>query len=363
MRNILYIYSILLLHSCNNDEVKEIKPVFKQLSEAVYASGSLVPEEEYKIVSSVDGYLNEVLTTEGQIIKKGDLLFSLNNDWRNEQENSAKMIYNKTLPIVEQNSPLMNDLKYKIELIKLKLTNDSLNYIRSKNLFEQDIISASVYEKAKLQYDGSTKELKSLGAQMKQMLLQSEIQKQQAANQANILHSQNNLGNIRSYYNGVIYEIYKKPGDMIQPNQPIALMGNGKMIAKLLIDENDLHLVKIGQEVIISIDAFADKKYHAHITKIYPILNKVEQSFRLDAAFDEPLPQQIYGLNLEANIVIRKKESIMVIPRKALLSNNVVTTKVSGKRLNKVIEKGLEDAEYIEVKAGLTDNQTILLHP
>src|SRR5690606_12774206 len=117
---------------------------------------------------------------------------------------------------------------------------------------------------------------------------------------------------------------YKKQGDLVSPNQPVALVGAGDMIAKLFVDEDDLDKVYEGQQVLITMDAYDDHVFKAHIKKVYPILNKVEQSFKVDAVFDEPLPVGIYGLNLEANIVLTENKEVMVIPRAALINGDSV---------------------------------------
>jgi hypothetical protein len=47
----IFLLTILLLIGCSKKQ-KELNPETKQLTEAVYASGNLVPENEYKVISS-----------------------------------------------------------------------------------------------------------------------------------------------------------------------------------------------------------------------------------------------------------------------------------------------------------------------
>ena len=75
---ILSLFGILLLIACKEKQV--VKPEIKQLTEAVYASGTLVPEKEYKVVAATDGFLETALVKEGDSIRKGQLLFRLTND-------------------------------------------------------------------------------------------------------------------------------------------------------------------------------------------------------------------------------------------------------------------------------------------
>jgi HlyD family secretion protein len=353
------LFLVCLLAACK-DKQEEIHPVYKELTSAVYASGSLVPEEEYKVVSSIDGYLVQSLVSEGDTISKGQMLFTVSNEVRDVQEAGAHAIVQKTVPTVATNSPAFNELKGRIEVARIKLQQDSLQYARYKNLYEQQAISKSNYEKFYLQYQSSLKDFNNLNQQYEQQRLSNNLQLQQVQNQLSVAAAQANIGRLKSFVNGRVYDIYKKEGDLITPNQPLALIGAGKMIARLLVDEDDLGKVYTGQKVFLTMDAYPDKVFNAHITKIYPLLNKVEQSFRVDAVMDEDASVDMYGLNLEANIIISEKKRVMVIPRTALLKGDSILLKNGDETVKTKVKKGLEDEKWVEV-IGLTEQSTIII--
>lgn len=354
--------SILLLSSlaaCKEKQV-EIHPVYKELTSAVYASGTLVPEQEYKVVSSIDGYLVQSLVGEGDSVTKGQMLFTVSNEVREVQEQGAQAMVQKTAPTVSGNSPAFNELRGRIEVARIRMQQDSLQYIRYKTLFEQQAISKSNYEKFYLQYQSSLKDYNNLNQQWEQQRLSNNLQMQQVQNQLSIAAAQSNVGKLKSFVNGRIYDIYKNDGDLITPNQPLALIGAGRMIARLLVDEDDLGKVYMGQKMLVSMDAYPDKVFTAHITKIYPLLNKVEQSFKVDAEFEETASLGTYGLNVEANIIISENKRVMVVPKEALLKGDSLFIK-KGDDIEKVkVQKGLEDDKWVEVM-GLTEQSTIII--
>src|SRR5690606_17477988 len=61
--------------ACNGSREEIIQPQFKKLTSAVYASGALLPEDEYTVMCAVDGYLYESYVQEGDTVKKGQSLF------------------------------------------------------------------------------------------------------------------------------------------------------------------------------------------------------------------------------------------------------------------------------------------------
>jgi len=320
-----------------------------------------VPEQEYKVVSSVDGYLVDALVKEGDTVSDGQMLFRISSDVRQVQEQGARAIVQRTIPVVTDNAPQIRELEGRLEVAGIKKQQDSLQYMRYKKLYDANAISQSSYEKYYLAYQSSLKDYQNLKQQLQQLKLANDLQLQQARNQLSVAEAQSGIGNLKSYVDGVVYDIYKKQGDLITPNQPIALIGAGKMIARLLVDEDDLERVFEGQKVFITMDAYPDKVFKAHITKVYPLLSKVEQSFRVDAEMDEQVPQSIYGLNLEANIVIAENKKVMVIPKKALLKGDSVMIEKDGETKMVRIEKGIEDEEYVEVKKGLDQSATVII--
>jgi multidrug efflux pump subunit AcrA (membrane-fusion protein) len=141
----------------------------------------------------------------------------------------------------------------------------------------------------------------------------------------------------------------------------LRLLAAEKSLPKLSVDEDDFGKVVVGQKVFIKTDAFPDKVFQARIAKIYPLLNKAEQTFRADAEITDPLPGALYGLNIEANIVIGENKPVLAIPKEALLKGDSVLMKEKDIVRKVKISKGVEDRDWVEVKSGLSANNLILI--
>jgi HlyD family secretion protein len=356
------IVPVILLFSCRQ-KATTVQPATKLLTEAVYASGTLVPENEYKVVATTEGFLQQSLIKEGDTVKKGQLLFTLDNSDQQAQVNAAAGIVAKTRAVTDNRSPAIKDIENRLAAARIHLQNDQAQYTRYKNLYEQNAISASNYDKYRLQFETTQHDVEGLQEQLKQQKLNSALQLQQASNQLSIAQTARANGTIKSYTDGVVFDLYKQNGDLIAPNQPIALIGSGKMIAKLLVDQDDLQQIFTGQQMLITMDAFGGKVYHASVQRIYPMLNKAEQSFRVDAVFEETLPFSMYGLNIEANIILSEKQKTMVIPKKALLPGDSVLVKEAGKLVMYHIKKGITDGHYVQVLDGLSESAQINIQP
>jgi multidrug efflux pump subunit AcrA (membrane-fusion protein) len=165
---------------------------------------------------------------------------------------------------------------------------------------------------------------------------------------------------IRSEINGKVFSTMKEKGELVRRNEAVAVIGkDSQFYLQLNVDELDVQRVTVGQEVLTKIDAYPDKIFHAKVSKVFPMINKQQQSIRVDADLTEDLPGGFSGLALEANIVVRKKDNALVIPKAALLPGDSVNIKTPDGIQKIKIEKGIETLDEIEVLDGLDSTDVI----
>jgi hypothetical protein len=167
---------------------------------------------------------------------------------------------------------------------------------------------------------------------------------------------------IRSFEVGKLYEIYKKQGELVRKGEAVALVGDANEVyAQLAIDEADFVKVQVGQGVLVKIDVYKDKVFKAKVTKLYPKLNKADQTFRVDAEFVGEKPNAYYGMTIEANIVISQNARVLTIPKNYLIDDDSVWIEENGEKKKIKIAKGVENLDLVEVKSGLTEKTILVL--
>src|SRR3954471_12721160 len=125
---------LLVMPSCNR--TKTIKPQRKAITEAVYASGFLVPKNEYKVLALGDGYITAKYKEGGDEVKKGEVIFQIQNDASGARLGASSAAYELAKLNSGENSPVFTDLKNRIKSAEAKFRNDSVNYTRFKNMFD-----------------------------------------------------------------------------------------------------------------------------------------------------------------------------------------------------------------------------------
>ncbi len=345
----------LLFYSCS-EKVKTIKPEYKDIVESVYSSVSIVPEDYYTVNSSVNGIIEQIFIEAGDSVLAGANLISITNTSVKRNEDNARLSYQLAKDKLNGNSGTLAQIEKKIELAKIQMNNDSDNYTRQKNLWDKGVGSKVEFEGKKLKYEISKNQYQSL-------LNEYELAKKELNTQYQIASNQfeNNATNAKDYtiqskLSGKVYELKKSVGEWVNMNEPLAIIGSSNsFIIEMDVDERDIAKVKIGQKVLLTLNAFGNEVLEAKVSKIHPKLNRQSQTFLIEATFTSS-PKQLYmGLSGEANILVSATKKGIVIP-KSLLKDNKVQTENGWVE----VKTGISNLTEIEIVSGI-DTTTQLL--
>jgi multidrug efflux pump subunit AcrA (membrane-fusion protein) len=334
---------------------------YQPLIEAVYVSGEVAPQYEYKIYSAVEGVLLETYIQEGETVKKNQPLFLIDDETQ-----QARLLYSSELYKVAKvntgsNSPILSELESGMLNAKAKLREDSINYYRAKALWDQKSISKADLDKLQYAFEVSKNDYKARNNNYQKTKNQLNLELKNAESQFKINKFDEGNYLINSFTDGLMLEIYKKPGELIRRNDLIGLIGNtANTILKLSVDIQDIGKIKIGQDVVIKMDTNKDSLYDGKVTKIYPKVQSKDQTFLIEAVFTKLPPQVYYGSTVEANVIIQKKDKALVIPKKLVVENEYVWIKKNGKKEKIKIKKGIENYDWVEVLGGIEEKTKIL---
>ena len=141
---------------------------------------------------------------------------------------------------------------------------DSLNYVRYSNLLNSNATTRSEYDRMKLLYDNSRNEYALQKSRYEKTKNQLYIELQNAKSQLQIASNESGRYTIRSQVDGKVFKTMKEKGELVRRNEAVAVIGkDSAFYLELSVDELDVQRVKAGQEVIVKIDAYPDKIFHA----------------------------------------------------------------------------------------------------
>jgi len=352
----LWLLATVVLASCNRTQ--ETTPQRKDIVDVVFASGSIIMEKNYLITAQAEGILSESYVTEGDSVDTNELLFRIRNEPQEALVASAAAGYSYAESNTKSSSLVLQKLKQQYIQLSNQLSNDSVQYMRYKTLYATKAVSKAEFDKAELTYINRKAELKSLEISISDTKKMLDLESLNA--KATYISQQNNNEQyiLKAKYPGLVLSSPKIPGELVKRGETIAQIGSGKYLAKLLISENDINKIGVNQQVQIELNTSKKKAYSAAITKVYPAFDATEQSFVAEAEFTGDIPGLRIGTQLQANIIIGESKNALVIPAEYLMPDNKVM--LAKNHEETAITTGITTPEWIEVKAGLTENDKII---
>lgn len=133
-------------------------------------------------------------------------------------------------------------------------------------------------------------------------------------------------------------------------------------------DEVDVDEITIGQKALVALDSHPEQKINAVVETIgYQAVNTSDGvAFPVKVRFLDSvsIEQQRLGMNGEAQLILDERKQVLSLPVETLISRNgstLVEVWQGGKKEEKEISIGLETEDYVEVLDGLTQKDQVVL--
>ena len=353
---IIYLIGLAILTAaCTQQE--QTRPVLKNIEDAVFASGYIEQEYNYTVSAKVDGILLSCPVKEGDSVIKGEAIATIENDVQNNQLQEALAVYADASQNASANSLQLQQIQTQIDQAKQQLAFDKENYARYKDLREKNSISQLEFEKIALQYQAAQNNLESLEQNF------AEVQKSlKLTEERSLVQVQTQRSILKDYQlttgvSGQVINVFKKQGELARRGEPIAKIGSGQYLIKLFVSEDDITKVALGQWVATSINTYPDEVFQARVTRIYPGFDEAEQSYIVEAAFEQMPEKMFSGTQLQANIKVGGRQNVLIIPTSFLSRGSYVMLENGSE---KQIATGSTNKDWTEVLSGLSPEDIIL---
>ncbi len=225
-------------------------------------SGSVVSDNQKMITSRFMGFIKNMKVSEGDIVKKGDLLYEIDSK---EIEAAVKQV---DLAISQAKLALMMN--------ENQLNNILTNLARNKRLYKKGMVSKFQLENMEL----AAKNMKDMVELAKKQVAQAEAQKESVLNQYKYLK-------IKAPNDGVIVMKRAKEGEMQIPGMPVLMLtdlSSLKIVTE--ISESNLRFAQIGKKVKVEIPSIGYKG-EGTISAIVPSSNPMTHKFKIKVKFDK----------------------------------------------------------------------------
>lgn len=345
-----------LLVSCGDE--KESYVVKRQdIVESVYSSVVVEPAEMYKVNAVNSGYIDEIMVEVGDSVRPEDILFSVRDVQSNSTASNAKLALGIARSNYRGDQSLIDDLQLELKDAELKLKTDSINYFKNKELYSKGLLNETELSQSEVIYSASQTRYRLLINRMARTKSDLKASLDQAMNNYASSLSRSNDALVRNRINGQVYDLFKEPGEFVSVQEPVVIVGSrDRFLLKMKIDEVDVTKVKLGQKIIVSLEAYRNQSFEAKVSRISPKMDMQTQTFEIEGEFIQA-PEQLYmGLTGEGNIIVAERKDVVVIPLEYLIDGTYVLTE-NGKVK---VKTGIRSLSHVEIVSGLKEGTKLL---
>jgi len=185
---------------------------------------------DVRISFRVGGQITDLLTDEGMVLKKGDIVARLNKDELSKVKAQAEA---------------------ELKLAEFQLKLDSDNYLRADNLFKAGAISQQQRDTVKTAMDTDMANVEKLSASLE------------------LANTKLDWTDLASPLNGYVLVKSALPGEVVQVGTPVfTAVDLNDVWVTAYIAETDLGKAKLGQKAYVATDTYRGKKYNGRISFI-----------------------------------------------------------------------------------------------
>ena len=224
-------------------------------------SGSVISDNQKMMTSRYMGYVKNMAVSEGDIVKKDQLLYEIDS---------------KEIESAERQVDLgISQARLALQMNKNQYNNVLTNLARHERLYRKKMVSKYEFETLQL----AAKNLKDMVTIAEKQVKQAEAKKEEVLNQYNYLK-------IHAPNDGVIVAKKLNEGEMAIPGMPALILTDlSKLKIVAEIAETQLKDIHLGKDVSIEIPSLGFVT-SGKISSIIPSSNPMTHKFKIKIKFD-----------------------------------------------------------------------------
>lgn len=277
--------------------------------EAIYATGTVEPETWVKVGPTIPGRIEILACVEGTTVTQGQLLIGLEHATVEAR--------------VKEQEALLRFRQQEVD--------------RYGALVKRDVASRQAYERALSELDQSRAALTAA-----QEVFEDTM--------------------IRAPMDGVVLRKDGEIGAVVKAGDAICWIGQAKPLRVTAdIDEEDAPRLMLGQQALITADAFPDRVIEGQVNEITPMGDPINKSYRARISLPDDSPL-LFGMTTEVNIIVRHVDDAILVPLDALKAGAVWSV-VDGTAHRIAVKAGVYGDNNVEIRDGLKGDEVLILNP
>jgi HlyD family secretion protein len=339
------------------------------IRETISASGEIQAKVKINIGTTVAGEIKVLHVTDGQDVKAGDLLVTIDRV--------------RLQQALQQSEAVLNAARKDAERLEAGMKRAEESFSRSESLFKQGLVADEDFRQAKLAKESAALSFESAKANVSQ-------------NQANVAGMRDGLDKceIRAPISGRVTALKAErgetaiPGMSNLPGATLMIISDMNAInAEIKVNESEVVRTKEGQTTQVTVESIPGRIFQG---KIYEIASAAERTgqdanmYKVKVALDMNNPdigKLRPGMSVRGVILTAERKNVLRVPlqsvleregtmedaqNKGLLSpepRSIVMVFKDGKVMERSLKVGIANTQTYEVLEGVQEGEKVLTGP
>ncbi len=339
------------------------------IRETITASGEIQARTKISIGTSVMGEIKALHVVDGQEVKAGDRLLTIDPERLKQSMIQAQA----ALVGARQDSSRLKAAKIRA----------GENFTRMENLSKQGLISDEDFRQAKLNRDTSNLSFQSAEANVQQ-------------NVANLAAMKDALSKseLRAPISGRVTGLKALKGETAIPGQTnlagamlMVISDMSEIIAEIKVNESEVVRTRVGQTAQVTVESLPGRVFPGKVFEVATASEKIgtdANMYLVKVALDmtrQDVGSLRPGMSARAVVLTSEAKNVLRVPlqsvleregsmeeaqKKGLLSpegRNVAFVVKDGRAAERTVQTGIANTQFLEVKEGLQENEKVLTGP
>jgi len=172
---------------------------------------------------------------------------------------------------------------------------------------------------------------------------------------------------LKAQIKGEVIVATTQPGQTVTTADAVIVLSD-QLIVRAQVDETDIGKINLGQEAVITLDAYSNTKIKAKVDHIYYESQTVNNVivYKVDLV-PENVPDFFRsGMSATVNFIVKSKENVLILPVEAVQQDkgeDYVLLKQEGsiKPVKRAVTLGITEGENCEILSGVTAEDTVVV--
>ena len=346
-------------------EIAAVKVESRPIDRYLRVTGSLIADEQAEVSAEATGRIVATPVERGSRVAQGALLVRVSDTETSAQlveaeanagQIEARLGLAAGQPFDSMKVPDVRSAKSSLDLAEAEFS-------RIGSLLEQKVVSQSEYDQRRMQVEAARQQY-----QAAQNVAEQSYRSLQAA-RARIALARKSAADtlIRAPFSGLVAERLVSVGDYVSRGTRVATVVRiDPMRVELTIPEQSVALVKPGQTVRLTVDAYPGEQFTANVRFVSPSLRADQRALTVEAVAANPEGRLKPGLFVSASIQQPSTAPALLVPATAVETvsgtSRVYVVK-NDKIEERIVTAGEAVRQQVEITSGLAAGDVVAAEP